>query len=247
MSSSPRLIVVVPARRASTRLPDKLLLADSGRPLLVHTLQQCEKAKLPDLVVAAVDDVDLQTVACDAGFQAVMTDPNLPSGTDRVWAAAQQYPSAEFIVNVQGDEAEIDPDVIDLLCQALLDGSPTATLSAPLADEQRDDPDAVKVVTAINGNALYFSRSAVPFVRGEDAGARLHVGIYGFQRKYLKRFAELAPSPLEMCEKLEQLRLLENDIAMRVIKCAHAGIGIDTRRDYDMFLQRHSTSLPNND
>ncbi|MBC8368661.1 MAG: 3-deoxy-manno-octulosonate cytidylyltransferase, partial [Planctomycetes bacterium] len=110
MNASPRLIVVVPARRASTRLPDKLLLAESGRPLLVHTLQQCAKAKLPDLVVAAVDDSALHEVALQAGFHAVMTDSDLPSGTDRVWAAAQEYPSAEFIVNVQGDEAEIDPD-----------------------------------------------------------------------------------------------------------------------------------------
>ena len=165
MSASPRLIVVVPARRASTRLPDKLLLAESGRPLLVHTLQQCAKAKLPDLVVAAVDDSALHEVALQAGFHAVMTDSDLSSGTDRVWAAAQEYPSAEFIVNVQGDEAEIDPDVIDLLCQALLDGAPTATLSAPLAYAQRHDNAAVKVVTALNGDALYFSRSAIPFVR----------------------------------------------------------------------------------
>jgi 3-deoxy-manno-octulosonate cytidylyltransferase (CMP-KDO synthetase) len=247
MIAPPRLIVVVPARRASTRLPDKLLLAESGRPLLVHTLQQCAKAKLPDLVVAAVDDSALHEIAQQAGFHSVMTDPDLPSGTDRVWAAAQEYPSAEFIVNVQGDEAEIDPAVIDLLCQALLDGSPTATLSAPLAYEQRHDNAAVKVVTALNGDALYFSRSAIPFVRGEDVGARLHIGIYGFQRQSLQRFSELPPSPLEKCEKLEQLRLLENGITMRVLKCAHVGVGIDTRQDYDMFLQRQSASLPDND
>ncbi|MFT7516268.1 MAG: 3-deoxy-manno-octulosonate cytidylyltransferase (CMP-KDO synthetase) [Myxococcota bacterium] len=247
MISSPRLIVVVPARRASTRLPNKLLLAESGQPLLAHTLQQCAKAKLPDLVVAAVDDDALFAAAKAAGFDAVMTDPSLPSGTDRVWAAAQQYPSAEFIVNVQGDEAEIDPTVIDLLCQALLDGAPTATLSAPLSDAQRDDAAAVKVVVDLQGNALYFSRSAIPFVRGEDVGARMHIGIYGFQRQSLKRFSELTATPLEKCEKLEQLRLLENGIAMRVLKCAHASIGIDTRHDYDMFLQRNTTSISNND
>ena len=247
MSSSPRLIVVVPARRASTRLPDELLLAESGRPLLAHTLSQCAKAELPDLVVAAVDDADLLEAARSHGFDVVMTDPDLPSGTDRVGAAAQQFPSAEFIVNVQGDEAEIDPTVIDSLCQALLDGAQTATLSAPLADEMRDDPAAVKVVTDINGDALYFSRSAIPFVRGADAGARLHIGVYGFQRENLKRFSELKPTPLEKCEKLEQLRLLENGISMRVLKCSHAGVGIDTRSDYDMFLQRQSAFLPDND
>ncbi|MBC8369711.1 MAG: 3-deoxy-manno-octulosonate cytidylyltransferase [Planctomycetes bacterium] len=247
MSASPRLIVVVPARRASTRLPDKLLLSESGRPLLVHTLEQCAKAKLPELVVAAVDDAALRDAATAAGFEAVMTDPGLASGTDRVWAAAQRYPSAEFIVNVQGDEAEIDPEAIDLLCQALLDGSPTSTLSADLKAEQVDDPAAVKVVTDINGDALYFSRSAIPFMRGEEVSAKLHIGIYGFQRAQLKLFSELEPSPLEKCEKLEQLRLLENKIAMRVVNCKHLSVGIDNRHDYDMFLQRIRASIPNND
>lgn len=237
-----RVIVVVPARRASTRLPNKLLLEESGQPLLAHTLSQCLAAKLPGQVIAAVDDPDLANAARAAGAEAVLTDPDLPSGTDRMWAAAQAYPEAEFLVNVQGDEAEIEPAAIDAVCQALLDGAEAVTLSAPLAQDAFADPAAVKVVTDLKGNALYFSRAAIPHPRNQfGSPARLHVGVYGYRRQTLQSFASWAPTPLEQTESLEQLRLLEHGVALRVLEWSRAFAGIDTRSDYDAFLERRRT------
>lgn len=237
-----RTLVVVPARRASSRLPEKLLLAESGTPLLAYTLQACRSAQLPDGVVAAVDDPVLLEVAQAAGVEAVLTDPELPSGTDRMWAAAQAYPDAEFLVNVQGDEAEIEPDAIDAVCLALHQGCPAVTLSAPLPAEALADPAAVKVVSNLNGDALYFSRAGIPYARKAGGpGPRLHLGVYGYRREVLERFAAWQPTPLERTECLEQLRLLEHGVALRVLEWPHAFAGIDTRKDYDAFLQRRST------
>lgn len=237
-----RTLVVVPARRASSRLPEKLLLAESGKPLLAHTLEACLLAKLASGVVAAVDDQALFDIALAAGAEAVLTDPNLPSGTDRMWAAAQAFPDAEFLVNVQGDEAEIEPEAIDAVCQALADGCPAVTLSAPLAAEAVDDPAAVKVVSGLSGDALYFSRAAIPYVRTQGVvAARLHLGVYGFRRDVLEQFATWEPTPLERAEGLEQLRLLEHGISLRVLEWPHAFAGIDTRKDYDAFLERRQS------
>ena len=237
-----RTLVVVPARRASSRLPEKLLLAESGKPLLAYTLEACLRAQLASDVVAAVDDQALFDIALAAGAKAVLTDPDLPSGTDRMWAAAQNFPEAEFLVNVQGDEAEIEPEAIDAVCQALADGCPAVTLSAPLAAAAVDDPAAVKVVSTLAGDALYFSRSAIPFARTEGVVApRLHLGVYGFRRDVLERFATSDPTPLERAEGLEQLRLLEHGISLRVLEWPHAFAGIDTRKDYDAFLERHQS------
>jgi len=237
-----RTLVVVPARRASSRLPEKLLLAESGKPLLAYTLDACLRAKLADRVVAAVDDQALFDIALAAGAEAVLTDPQLPSGTDRMWAAAQAFPDAEFLVNVQGDEAEIEPEAIDAVCQALADGCPAVTLSAPLAATAVDDPAAVKVVRALSGDALYFSRAAIPFERTDGVVApRLHLGVYGFRRDVLEQFATWEPTPLERAEGLEQLRLLEHGISLRVLEWPHAFAGIDTRKDYDAFLERRQS------
>jgi 3-deoxy-manno-octulosonate cytidylyltransferase (CMP-KDO synthetase) len=240
--TTPRVFVVVPARLASTRLPNKLLLAESGQPLLAHTLQQCLAAQLPHQVIAAVDHADLAHAARAAGAEAVLTDPDLPSGTDRMWAAAQEFPQADFLVNVQGDEAEIEPAAIDAVCQALLDGADAVTLSAPLSADAFTDPAAVKVVTDLKGNALYFSRAAIPHPRNPSSSpARLHVGVYGYRRQTLQSFASWAPTPLEQTESLEQLRLLENGVALRVLEWSRAFAGIDTRSDYDAFLERRRT------
>lgn len=234
--------MVVPARRASTRLPNKLLLQESGQPLLAHTLQQCLAATLPGRVIAAVDCEELASAARAAGAEAVLTDADLPSGTDRMWAAALAFPDAEFLINVQGDEAEIEPAAIDAVCQALLDGEQAVTLSAPLAVNAYADPAAVKVVTDLNGRALYFSRAAIPFPRNPSCGLpKLHIGVYGYRRQTLQSFASWAPTPLEQCESLEQLRLLEHGVALRVLEWSHAFAGIDTRSDYDAFLERRST------
>ena len=234
-------VVVVPARAASTRLPRKLLLAESGRPLLAHTLERCLAARRPARVVAAVDSEELAAVARAAGAEAVLTDPQLPSGSDRVWAAVQALPDAARVVNVQGDEAEIEPQAIDAVCAALEEGAAAVTLAAPLPAGAFEDPGAVKVVCTLDGRALYFSRAPIPFPRhAGGAAARLHVGVYGYARATLAAFAAWAPTPLERSESLEQLRLLENGVALQVLDWPRAFLGIDSRKDYDAFLQRHS-------
>jgi 3-deoxy-manno-octulosonate cytidylyltransferase (CMP-KDO synthetase) len=232
-------LVVVPARRASTRLPDKLLLAESGQPLLAHTLEACRGAAEADAVVAAVDDPELAAAAEAAGVPAVLTDPALPSGSDRVWAVVQELPQVEVVVNVQGDEPEMDPAAIDALIRAVRDGAPAATLAAPLAPEAWEDPAAVKVVSDLAGRALYFSRAPIPFRRdGAGVEPRLHLGIYAFRREVLGAFAAADPTPLERTERLEQLRLLEHGVELAVLPWERSFPGIDTRRDYDGFLTR---------
>ena len=243
---------MIPARRASTRLSEKLLLAESGRPLLAHTLEQCLRvAELcTDLpaprVIAAVDCPELQQVAVEAGAEAVLTDPELPSGSDRVWAVMEQESQLSHAVNVQGDEPEMEPAAILMLLQALHSGAEVATLCAPLEPSALDDPACVKVVRNLNADALYFSRAAIPHARNVDhkVDPRLHLGIYGFSRAALRQFARTNPSPLEKCEGLEQLRFLEHGIPVRVMDWPHAFPGIDTPSDYRAFLERLKRATP---
>lgn len=241
MTTAGDAAILLPARRASSRLPEKLLLAESGKPLLAHTLERCLQLA-PDLrVIAAVDCQELAAIARAAGAEVVLTDPELASGSDRVWAAASQFPELRLLVNVQGDEPEIEHAAVLDVLQALRAGAEVATLSAPLAPEAQQDPAAVKVVRAQNGDALYFSRAAIPYPRlsaAEAVAPRLHVGVYGYQREALQWFAATAPTPLERTEGLEQLRFLEHGISIRVLDCDHAFPGIDTREDYDAFLRR---------
>jgi 3-deoxy-manno-octulosonate cytidylyltransferase (CMP-KDO synthetase) len=259
--------VVIPARRASTRLPEKLLLAESGRPLLAHTLERClqvrsclsDPAELGQIrVIAAVDCQELADVARAAGAEAVLTDPELASGSDRVWAVAEHHPELRFLVNVQGDEPEIEPQAIALVLEALVQGAQVATLCAPLPAEALNDPDAVKVVRTLDGMALYFSRAAVPHRRGaepataedltsaDSAAPQLHIGVYGYTRGALERYAQTPPSPLEKSEALEQLRFLEHGVGIKVLQWQHAFAGIDTRSDYDSFLARLGPPMPQN-
>ena len=253
MSHPSRALVVVPARRASTRLPDKLLLAESGQSVLAHTLGQCLKSGA-DRVIAAVDCPELASIAKMAGASAILTDPELASGSDRVWAAVQEFDEAEFVINVQGDEPEIDPAAIDAILACLESGCDVATMAAPLAAEFLDDPAAVKVVSRPDGRALYFSRAAIPHARDTllDTSAmseppvapRLHIGLYGYTLKALGQFAAHAPTPLERTERLEQLRFLEMGFDIQVIDWPQAFPGIDTRADYDSFLQRLAPAPP---
>lgn len=244
-------LVVIPARYASTRLPAKLLLAETGTPLIVHTAERAAAARRVDRVVVATDDERIATAVRAHGFDAAMTSPTCVSGTDRVAEVARES-DAEVIVNVQGDEPEVDPALIDSLIDAA-GADPTAdlfTASVPFEDPAHaDDPAAVKVVVDSSGRALYFSRARIPFRRDADAvpperrhdavAPRLHVGIYAFRRPALLEFAEWPPSALERTEGLEQLRALDNGMAIHVVAW-HAGhAGIDTREDYDLFMARH--------
>lgn len=232
--------MVIPARRASTRLPQKLLLAESGRPLLAHTIERCLAAHAPEAVIVAVDDPELERIAREAGAEAVRTPSELASGSDRVWAAVERLPQVQRIVNVQGDEPEVDPEAVDAVCGALAAGSEVVTLASPWPEGVApEDPAAVKVVCAPDGRALYFSRAAIPHRRNSSGrGPLLHVGVYGYTRAALERFASHPPTPLERTEGLEQLRFLERGESVLVIDWPRSFPGIDTRQDYEAFLRR---------
>lgn len=244
-------VVVIPARRASQRLPNKLLLAETGKPLLAHTVERVLRAQTlaPEAiarVLVAVDDAALADAAQAAGAEVVMTSPDCASGTDRV-AQAVADDTCEVVVNVQGDEAEIAPETVIAAARILDEGDALAappfmgTLAAPLTDPaQLADPSIVKVVRNAAGDALYFSRAPIPYHRGADGGPRAlhHLGIYAYRRAFLLNYKSLPASRLEAAENLEQLRALEAGYAIRVGLVDEATPGIDTPEDYAAFVER---------
>jgi 3-deoxy-manno-octulosonate cytidylyltransferase (CMP-KDO synthetase) len=242
-------IAVIPARYASTRFPGKPLLRETGKYLIQHVCEQVGQARSIDEVIVATDDERIAQAVRSFGGRVAMTRADHPSGTDRVAEVARGL-NAEIIVNVQGDEPEIEPGSIDTLV-GLLTSNPTVrigTLACPFpADADPTDPNAVKVVLNARGWALYFSRSLIPYPR--DTVGRptlpgrwlLHLGIYAYRRSFLLELAKLPPTPLEQCEKLEQLRVLENGHAMAVGLVERAAIGIDTPEDYSAFVTRYQS------
>jgi 3-deoxy-manno-octulosonate cytidylyltransferase (CMP-KDO synthetase) len=243
------MVVVIPARFASTRLPQKMLLCDTGKPLLQYTYEAACAARRPGAVVVATDHPEIARVVERFGGRVIMTSPDCASGTDRVAAAARQLPDAQIIVNVQGDEPEISPTAVDAVIE-LLEANPSAgmaTLATPIRDaSQLTNPACVKVVCDDAKRALYFSRSQIPFIRDPDPSQPFnqppvffqHLGLYAYRRAELLRFAALRPSSLEQAEKLEQLRLLQSGGTIVVDTVAHASSGIDTPADYAAFVQR---------
>ena len=239
---SVRCLAVIPARLGSTRLPRKALLRESGTFLFQHVAERAARARLLDAVIVATDAVEIAEAASSAGIECRMTSPRHPSGTDRVFEVALAYPEASIVVNVQGDEPEIEPEDLDALVTTLEgSGADVATLATPFREgEDPADSNAAKVVLARDGRALYFSRAAVPFRR--DGGIYLrHIGVYAFRRPALEAFAASPPSPLEQVEGLEQLRLLEiggEGFRIQVRLTDSSPRGIDTRADYDRFLAK---------
>lgn len=238
-------VVVIPARFASERLPGKPLLAGTGKPLIQHVYEQARKARLPDEVVVATDDARIFAAVRAFGGRVMMTATTHASGTDRVAEAARGLPH-DRIVNVQGDEPEIDPRLIDRLARTLEDDrrADWVTAARPAKGTAAlAEPAVVKVATDRDGYALYFSRAVIPHARGREGGipprALVHVGIYGFRREALLRFAQIPPSPLERTEKLEQLRALEHGMRIRVLETPRASRAIDTPEDYRRFVARH--------
>jgi len=244
--------VVIPARTASTRLPRKLLLRETGKSVLEHTYTAACQARRPLGVWVAAGDAEITREVHRFGGRVEQTDPDLPSGTDRVAELARRQALRHFdiLVNVQGDEPEIDPHVIDRLI-ARLENHPEAemaTLAAPIAEPANFlDPACVKVVCDAAGRALYFSRAPIPHHRDaadDDLQNRplMHLGIYAYRREALLRFAALPPSPLEQCERLEQLRALEAGFTIAVEVVDEATCGIDTAEDYARFVARKKSA-----
>lgn len=235
-----RVVGVIPARWGSTRFPGKALHPICGKPLLQWVVERARAAKgLAELLVAT-DDERIRAAAEAFGARAVMTSPDHPSGTDRI-AEAVRGIRADAVVNIQGDEPLVDPAVIDLLAEAV--GGPgdawdMATAAAPIRDfAPIAQPSVVKVVTAADGRALYFSRSVIPFDRDGDALREAgsvylrHIGIYAYRRAFLDRLVREPPCLTERLEKLEQLRALHIGARMKVFVVADNGIGVDTPED----------------
>jgi 3-deoxy-manno-octulosonate cytidylyltransferase (CMP-KDO synthetase) len=232
-----KIIGIIPARYASTRFPGKPLALIAGKTLIQHVVEQCQKSKKLHEVIVATDDTRIWEVAQDF-CRVEMTAPEHPSGTDRIAEVAANYP-CDGVVNIQGDEPLIDPRVIDAVAGALA-GEEMSTAATPITEvAEWENPNVVKVVVNAAGRALYFSRRAIPFVRGAGTGAEQlaafpflkHLGIYGYRRETLLRLIKHAVSPLENAEKLEQLRALENGIPIAVVKVNYDSVGVDVPAD----------------
>jgi 3-deoxy-manno-octulosonate cytidylyltransferase (CMP-KDO synthetase) len=236
-------IVVIPARYGSTRFPAKILASATGRPLVQHVVDRVKLCKRISEVIVATDDERIVAALKPFGTRAVMTSPSHQSGTDRV-AEVARGSDAGIVVNVQGDEPEIEPEIVDALIERLQtteDDMATAATPFP-AGADVGNPNLVKVVTALDGRAIYFSRSVIPFFRDPSSvvppAYYLHLGIYAYRREFLLQYASWSPTPLESTEKLEQLRALEHGRSLFVLKVARATHGIDTPEQYEAFVTR---------
>lgn len=228
----------IPARYGSTRLPGKPLLPIAGRPMIEHVYERVARARGIDRVVVLTDDERIARAVEAFGGSWEMTPEDCASGTDRIAWAVRQWRQEDVaaVVNIQGDEPLIDPEVVSLLARHLADNpqDPLVTLAAEARPDELDNPNAVKVVLSLTGQALYFSRSRIPYPRNAGGFQPLkHIGIYGYQCAALLRLAELAPTPLERSESLEQLRALENGIPIRVLRVGEAAPGVDTQEDLE--------------
>lgn len=240
------VIAVIPARYASSRFPGKLLAKETGKYLIQHVYEQVRQANLVEEVLIATDDERIGKACDEFGARWRLTRADHPSGTDRIAEAAGQL-GYDIIVNVQGDEPEIEPANIDRLVELLQsDGrADMATLAAKIAAaEEVTNPNIVKVVIDGRGHALYFSRWPIPYHRDADEDGsgpvfRKHLGIYAYRREALLQLSRYSPTPLEQAEKLEQLRALEKGLVIAVADVTHDSAGIDTPEQYEEFVARY--------
>jgi len=248
MSAEERIVAVIPARYGSERLPGKPLADIGGKPMIQHVVERVRMASLIDDVIVATDDGRIAEAVRRFGGRAVMTDPALRSGTDRIAVVARELPDAALVVNVQGDEPLIHPAMVDEAIRPMLDDPRlnVATLVHRITDPtELDNPAVVKVVLDQQLNCLYFSRSSIPYARDIPADERLarapywkHVGLYVFRRAFLLTFATLAQTALERAEKLEQLRILEHGERIRASITEHESLPVDTPRDLERVRAR---------
>jgi 3-deoxy-manno-octulosonate cytidylyltransferase (CMP-KDO synthetase) len=248
-AAPPKSTIVIPARLASTRLARKLLLADTGKPLIQHTYEAASQAARPGGVLVAADCEEIAAAVRAFGGRAELTSPDCASGTDRVAEIARKLPDVDIFVNVQGDEPEISAGAIDLAVE-LLESDPAAvmsTLATPIRTRDKlYDPACVKVIFDQRRRAIYFSRAPIPFARnGDDAlltaeppSFYQHIGLYAYRRDFLLRLATLPRAAIERIENLEQLRVLDAGHTIVVGTIDEPTSGIDTPEDYRAFVER---------
>lgn len=246
------IVAVIPARYASQRLPGKPLAVIGGRPMIQHVYERVAQARLVGRVLVATDDERIAAAVQAFGGEAVMTPADLPSGTDRVAFAARSLTDAGIVVNVQGDEPLIPAGMIDEAIRPVAADTSVVcgTLVRTIASAaELVNPSVVKVVRDLRGDALFFSRAPIPFVRDAvlpdgttPTVCYRHIGLYVFRRDFLLRFAELPPTPLERAEKLEQLRILEHGFRIRATLTTYDSIAVDTPEDLER-VRRLATEL----
>jgi 3-deoxy-manno-octulosonate cytidylyltransferase (CMP-KDO synthetase) len=230
---------IIPARFASTRFPGKPLALIAGKPLIQHVVEQCQKAKSLSEIIVATDDTRIWEVAQNF-CRVEMTRPEHPSGSDRIAEVVERI-SCDAIVNIQGDEPLIEPSVIDSVADALVQSEISTAATRIKNPADLDNPNVVKVVVNVAGRALYFSRRMIPYLREAASGSTSeqlaafpflkHLGIYGYRRETLLRLVKFPVSPLENAEKLEQLRALENEIQIAVVKVDYDSVSVDAPED----------------
>lgn len=239
-----RVLCVIPARYASTRLPGKPLRDIAGKPMICRVYERAVQAEKIEKALVATDDQRIYDAVKNRGGDAMMTSRDHPTGTDRLAEVAAAYEDMDVIINVQGDEPLIEPALIDELA-GLFEDAPElmmATVMTELKDEEEArNPNNVKVITDKKGYALYFSRSLIPYPRNSGkAPVFKHIGIYAYRREFLLRYAKLSPTPLEQAESLEQLRVLENGYRIKVLKTDCRFVGVDTEEDLALVNQIYS-------
>jgi 3-deoxy-manno-octulosonate cytidylyltransferase (CMP-KDO synthetase) len=228
-------IAIIPARFNSTRFPGKPLVRIDGKTLIEHVYRRVEQAALVSRILVATDDQRIAEAVRGFGGTAVMTRNDHPSGTDRLAEVAETLDSGSLVLNVQGDEPMIEPGDIDqAIAAACQETAEIVTLMTKMDPAVADDPNRVKVVTGRDGIALYFSRSKIP----SGGTCFLHLGLYVYRVDFLKTFAKLERTPLEIAERLEQLRALEHGYRIRVVEVENESWGIDTPDDLERFIQR---------
>jgi len=232
----PKVAVLIPARYASTRLPGKPLLTIAGKPLIQHVWERCARAKGIESVIVATDDMRIAEAAFAFGAEVAMTSPKHRSGTDRVAEVAKKLRGFTHVINVQGDEPMIDAAIVSKLAKALLADKTVQMITSASVFAPGDDlanPNMVKVVLDRAGDALYFSRSPIPYLRGDSVRPAFyrHQGIYGYTTRFLLQFVKWKPGVLEQAESLEQLRALENGAKIRVVLAKAAAVSVDTPED----------------
>jgi len=236
-----RAVGIIPARWSSTRFPGKPLHIIAGKSLLQRVWERCKGAKNLDAVIVATDDMRIAEAAFTWGAEVALTSKSHDSGTDRIAEVARSAKQFAFIINIQGDEPEVNPRLIDKIVDKLRSDRSIQIVTAAHPFERLKDalsPHQVKVVVDLAGNALYFSRAPIPFGKKGSSLSLRHQGIYGFRRNSLLQFVKWKPTPLEQTESLEQLRALENGVKMHVLITAKGSPGIDTLADAKALEQK---------
>ncbi len=250
VTNSHFVVGLIPARWGSSRFPGKPLHIIAGKPLIQHVWERVQQCKSLNRIAIATDDERIEQVAKQFGAEVIMTSPDHPSGSDRLAEAVTHIPEATHIINIQGDEPLIEPELIDNLATSLLldESLSMATVACPITEEEDiTNPNIVKVVLNQKDEALYFSRSPIPFARNPIITPFLrHLGVYAYRRDFLENYVRWEPTPLEQTESLEQLRALENGAKIKVIITQDFGIGVDTPEQADqveqILIQQQSSS-----